>query len=308
MPLDIQAAVQKILEDQKAQAQVYSQELQALKDLWSWNREERPSLIQQEKLIIQTTNAAHAYFKEKHKLDIAVLREKKRRNNNVTISVDDIEVVGTPELEPAGMQNNRKDGYHEFGIFTRNLIDQIRISGERDSVLKDEAVKTNMGLFCEYLAQLDVRTKEEQKAYFKIFPPRNIEDYQCIGGTGTRIQNELNKLKSTAESKDILDIHLGLSAQITEKMANQIQPGNQIHTVPYLLCALGLEHAKEIEKRDPVFTIARTELSPSSMRSYTREYNSSFKEALSQDISNKREEFTQRAKEVKEVIDNPNNA
>jgi hypothetical protein len=168
-------------------------------------------------------------------------------------------------LDMASLKNN--------GAFATNMISHS--SGNSGITSHD------MYLFCEYMSLLSQKPKDIQESFLLSFPPQTAAEIACLGGTGARITDLTNKLKVSEEDRPLLETHEVLMLQIADKLKNYVKEGNQIHILPYLNYAFGLESKEEVEKRDRTFIVPQFEIPGTILWQEIQNYAAAFKKKLS---------------------------
>ncbi len=148
------------------------------------------------------------------------------------------------------------------------------------SLTNPDKCQNEMHAFCEYMEEISQKPRDIQETYFKSFPPKTSAEIACIGGTGTRTEELKQSLKVSTQDKPFLDNHQLLMSQITDRLKYHVYSGNQIHILPYLNFALGLESKETVEKRDPTFTAPQFDIPVHILWDEFKNYAPSFRERL----------------------------
>ncbi len=196
-----------------------------------------------------------------------------------------------------------KDGPHQLdiialkpdGAFARNMIAHFATN--------PGIGKYEMGLFCDYIANLSQKSVDIQKIYFDSFPPKSSAEIACLGGTGTRM-TQLNQQLTVSESdKLLLDTHQLMMLQLVDRLKRHVPPGNHIHILPYLNFVFGVESKEELQKMDVTFICPQFSIPAHVLWSEMQNYAETFKALLKKrnDIPQKVEELKKKLSELGDI-------
>lgn len=158
-----------------------------------------------------------------------------------------------------------------------------------------EEVKEAMFLYCQYLAALSSKPKEVQVIFLESFPPQSPDDIACLGGTKTRIDDNLKQLVVLEEDKFALEAYRKTISRIVEDLKPYVSEGNHVHLLPYLSYVLGSEGRDVIERRDRFLVTPQFDIPSDQLFEKIRSYERLFKDFLKRD-----EDFLRKIMDVAE--------
>lgn len=165
-------------------------------------------------------------------------------------------------------------GFDSDGVFAKNIISHL----PRDPM----ACKGIMNSFCDYNLALSYLSNEEIVTKLESFPPKIAADINCLGGSGSDIDDLIKKMTVSSEDKILFEIHQLLSMQIVSKFNKKVYKGNHKHTPPCLSFILGVESKDVIINviLDQHYKLPRRDISTHLAHDEIHHYFKSFKKHL----------------------------
>ena len=164
--------------------------------------------------------------------------------------------------------------FNSDGIFAKNILSHLAIN--------PSASKGIMNSFCDYILALSYLSNENIATKLESFPPKIASDINCLGGSGSDIDDLIKKMTVSSEDKILFEIHQLLTMQIVSRFNRTVYVGNQKHTPPCLSFILGVESKDVIMNviLDPHYKLPRSDISTHLAHDEIHKYFDSFKKHL----------------------------
>ena len=197
-----------------------------------------------------------------------------------------------------------KDGIKKDGYLCNNLKSFLDSKGQLLSFLRDYS--TYIALLAKNIEGATEENKKSQiektQQFLEQFPPIVQDEYQCLGGTGSRLSNVLSELQS---SSLILLAHESLIRKAVDEFSKKVPPGNQVHIKPMLLYFLGIDQ-KTISNIDYNYRTPINSINTKELWQFVSSYQEKLNKEVTTIITDAKNAFKNKTQKQREYSENPN--